>query len=786
LAALTWWVLVELIGLAALPLTARLLRFLPGRGVTLAKQVGLLLASYAFWLLGILQVAEVTATLAWACIAALAAVSGAMVWRSRDELAAQWREVRRVWLAGEMLFALAYVTFCVFRAYNPEIAATEKPMELAFINGILRSAHFPPQDPWLSGFAISYYYGGYALTAMLTLAARASSAFTFNLTNVTLFALTASGAFGIVVELVLCRERQVGAPQGVSQRRAICAGVLGAFIVAGMGNLEGVFELIRAHGGGSEALWRWLDVRNLGGTANSTHWYPDDTWWWWRASRVIHDRDAAGNAVEVISEFPFFSFLLGDNHPHVYALPFGTLALALSLNVLRVAWLRIDDAGQRTVGATRRLLAGVLAGATLWDWAAWAVLLGALGFYNTWDLPVHLVIFICAAALGLWRRRESTAGWLTQVLTLGVILGAGCILLYLPFYWGLRTQAGGLGLVTAKTQVQQYALMFGALLWPLFGAMAVAAFSSRRAANTPLGLTGVVFLAGLTVGAALLSWWTAAVGLALSALAVYLLLKRGVLSGEEPPAGLFMWLLVLAGALLTVAVEFVYLRDVFDTRMNTVFKFYYQAWLLLGVAAAYALYCLADAPMHGWARVARGVWLAVSGLLLVGGLSYSLAAGVSKANGFEGIPTLDGERYLALQQPQAYAAMRWLATQAKPGAVMVEATGGSYTEYAWVSAHSGIPTLLGWGGHELQWRGSYDIPGAREADVAAFYKTADPAELRALAASYDVDYVWLGPLERRSYGVTAMVQLALDRAFERLYENEQVIIYGTGKVRPHE
>ena len=67
-------------------------------------------------------------------------------------------------------------------------------------------------------------------------------------------------------------------------------------------------------------------MRNVGATGHSAHWYTDDGWWWWRASRIIHDRDLAGNAMEVISEFPFFSFLLGDNHPHVYALPQGLLA----------------------------------------------------------------------------------------------------------------------------------------------------------------------------------------------------------------------------------------------------------------------------------------------------------------------------------------------------------------------------------------------------------------------------------------------------------------------------
>lgn len=785
--ALGWWLLIELIGLAALPLTARLLRFLPGRGVALSKQVGLLLAGYLFWLLGVLRVAENTPALAWVCILALAAVSCGIAWGQRDLLRAHWQQTRTLWLAGELVFGVAYIVFCVFRAHNPEIAATEKPMELAFINGILRSGYFPPRDPWLSGYAISYYYGGYALTAMLTRALGSSSAITFNLTNVTLFALTASGAFGVVAELALSREQHPGAEPQEGQRRAIAAGLVGALVVAAMGNLEGVFELLRAHGGGSEALWRWLDVRNLGASAPSAHWYPDDQWWWWRASRIIHDRDAAGNAMEVISEFPFFSFLLGDNHPHVYALPFGLLALALSFNVL-VAGAVGAARTWATASSLRRgahaLLDGIVPGVGPWDWAAWAVLLGALGFYNTWDLPVHLAIFCCAAALGLWQQRESVLGWLSQVLSLGLVLLIGGVLLYLPFYWGLRSQAGGLGLVTVKTQVQQFGLMFGTLLWPLFGAAGLSLVSRWRS-GTLAGKVALLILVAGAVGAGLLGWWAAAVGLLLAGAAAWLSVRRGPNGAVAVNEESFVWLLALAGALLTVLVEFVYLRDVFDSRMNTVFKFYYQAWLLLGVSGAYALYWLATAWRSGWQRLLSRGWLAIGAVLVAAGLTYTVAAGVSKAGGFAGEPTLDGAAYLAVQRPQMYAALRWLEANAPRDAIMVEATGGSYSEYNAVSAHTGIPTLLGWGGHELQWRGSYDLPGQREPDVAAFYQTNDPDMLRALAARQGVDYVWLGRLERAKYGVTPAAELALRRAFVLMYENDEVIVYGTLRAAAH-
>ena len=62
-----------------------------------------------------------------------------------------------------------------------DAAGTEKPMELAFINAIMRSPTFPPSDPWLSGYAISYYYFGYVLVALLAKLTALPGAVAFNL-----------------------------------------------------------------------------------------------------------------------------------------------------------------------------------------------------------------------------------------------------------------------------------------------------------------------------------------------------------------------------------------------------------------------------------------------------------------------------------------------------------------------------------------------------------------------------------------------------------------------------
>jgi uncharacterized membrane protein len=281
-------------------------------------------------------------------------------------------------------------------------------------------------------------------------------------------------------------------------------------------------------------------------------------------------------------------------------------------------------------------------------------------------------------------------------------------------------------------------------------------------------------------------WWTALLIVVIAGAAAMLLVwgaerREG---RSEPttlhPSSAFALLLIVSGLLLTGSVEFIFLRDTFGTRMNTVFKFYYQAWALLALASAYGAYIIVDRlrRREGVARIGLAAWSLCGAVLVAAGLSYTVAALASKTDGFRGQPTLDGTRHIAQWRPDDYAAIQWLRENAPIDAVMVEAPGGSYSEYNWVSAHTGIPTLLGWGGHELQWRGSYEIPALREPDIEQIYRGTDVQATRALLMHYGIDYVYVGRLERQKYGVSPAVMHKFDTLMDRVFEHGQVIIYG--------
>ncbi|MFW6135376.1 MAG: DUF2298 domain-containing protein, partial [Chloroflexota bacterium] len=384
-----WWMLVQVLGLAALPCAYRLFRWLPGRGYAFAKPLGLLLTSYVLWIGACLGYLKNTTG---GIMIAIAATGGISLWfRSRGRkgndqtLLAFLRERWRLVLTVELLFALSLAAWATVRAYAPNkimSSGGEKFMEIAFLNATLESPQFPPHDPWLSGFAISYYYFGYVMMALLTRLSGVVSGIGFELYDALTFALTVIGAFGVGYDLVRGNTNDAS-----GDRQAVWYGLLGPLFVAVMGNLEGFLEALYARGLLPDAFWRWIDIPDLIEVGRVTgSWYPGHGWWWWRASRVLRDRNLMGEPMPLspIDEFPFFSFLLGDNHPHVLTLPFVLLALALALNVLRRQW-AIGDGGSDP-GPWWNPAATFLNG----EWrlfVTYALGLGAIGFLNTWDFP---------------------------------------------------------------------------------------------------------------------------------------------------------------------------------------------------------------------------------------------------------------------------------------------------------------------------------------------------------------------------------------------------------------
>ena len=827
---LVWWLLMQVLGWLALPTAMRIFRWLPDRGYSFSKALGLLLISYFLWIgastgllkndLGgiLISVILLSVISAWFYIR----VRTIVIPDIRSFLHDKWKLVVTV----EVLFTLALVAWAVLRAYTPykiEPAGGEKFMEIAFQNAILRSQHFPPLDPWLSGFGISYYYFGYVMMALLTRLSGAVSGVAFDLYDSLLFALTLIGSFGVVYNLVAFtlkarhKEGEAAPPSGPP----LAAGILGGLLVTLMGNLEGVLESLHASGVLPASFWTWIDIPGLAAERVTGSWYPGDIFlWWWRASRVLADKPFPGQNIIItqpIDEFPFFSFLLGDNHPHVLALPFVLLAIALAFNLLlrqisKERTTATEEAG--TEPQSRQHWWNPVAFALDNDWLLFvfsALILGALGFLNTWDLPIYLGLVVLAYGLGVVMvKGQVDRDTIRRCVMLGLGLGLLSGLLYIFFYLSFSSQAAGiLPYVFPPTRLPQYLVMFGTFIFLLLcylvgylrqpgeerGRLLKSAFTwwwrillicigiylvvmllialvlflQHLLPNSTLAATIQSVLGGMSLREALAASLSARLHdpwlliLVSALLALVMANVGGILHKRSASAeatseiiaplsavssDMFVFILIFTGLVLTLVVEFLYLRDGFGVRMNTVFKFYYQAWVMLGCASAYGVWWLLDRLKKPAGRV---LFVSVAVLFIGLGLVYTVMAIPSRAGDFIGPANLDGSSSVAKNNPDDWAAIQWLDANAEQGVpagsvpVILEAPwGGSYNYAGRISVFTGFPTVLGWAGHEGQWRGSYDEQGKREPDIATIYTTSDGQTMLDLLHKWKVDYVILG------------------------------------------
>jgi YYY domain-containing protein len=781
---LTWWLLVELIGIAVWPVAFRFFRNLPERGYSFIKSLGLLLIAYPFWLFTTFGFLTNTRGAIALVVVGVAALSWWFFGREqttddRQQTIASsaprlspfgWvKENARLVLTIELVFAIAFFAWTIVRACMPEITATEKPMEFAFLNGVLQSSNFPPHDPWLSGYAISYYYFGYIIIAMLTMLSGIASSITFNLGIALLFALAATGAFGLAYDLI--RSSPLGTRNWLSLFYPLFAPIF--LLLAG--NLEGFFEALHAKGIGSAQFWNWLDVKGLAQAPVTGSFVPNDNWWWWRASRVVHDV-VAGQTQEVIDEFPQFSFLLGDMHPHVLALPFVLLALAAALNLIRNS--------QFTIRNSRFNFP-----LSAYDFSLLPLILGGLFFLNSWDILPYGFILLVAFGVARYRANSQWDASATRDLVAFTVgLGVLSVFLYLPFYIGFQSQAGGLlPTLFVKTQLHQYLIMFGLFVFILGAFVARLVFEHRDIAAREwltYAAAPLVLIISFPIAIALLALVVLATrpdlqdqaravfpgisNLLITLLAAYfaplatdpwlfillaifltaiVVMVRGRLPDDSTT---FVLLLAFTGFLLTFGVEFVYLRDQFGTRMNTVFKFYFQAWTLFSIAAAYAVFYLSQKLIG----IARGAWFGGLGVLLAASLVYPVLAIPNRADNFTKVPTLDGIAWIRDTNPGDYEAIQWLDANAPRGSNILEAPGDDYSY-----------------GNRIS------MATDRAADVARIYQTLNSQEALTLLDKYDIKFVVVGPMERSKYGLSKSQVDKFGRVMTLVFNNDDDSIY---------
>lgn len=701
--ALAWYIVVQAAGLAVWPLMARALAPLDDRGWAASKITGLLGVAWLVWFVCMLTPLPFTRPTLLVALIAIGASGWLFELRTSgvEPLLSWLRLRRRLLTVFEVIFLASFILFAVLRARSPAISATEKPMDMAFLIGFLTAQSLPTQDTWLAGFSVPYYHFGYFVLACIGKISGAAPGVAYNL------AAAMVPALAIVTLAALAWSLARAA--GVQRSWAAAGSAVAVLLAMFCGNLSTFFEYLVGRGLVGIDAGQTLGIKNFAESVTPGVWPPLNTYWWFHASRIIPNLQPDG-----INEFPFFSALLSDLHPHFMALPFELLVLTVAAGHV------------------------VSRGATLrspWTQGLAALALGAVLVVNTWDIAPFWLLYVglslYAASFSQWRWR-----WLAAVLT--PLAGA---VLYAPYFVGYGGPPLGLGLVTAeRTPLGSLLVLFG---WAIVMLAALGLFL-RWCVGDRRGW--LVAGGGAVLGLLLAGLGQPGLGL-LAALVGTLLPWPGMLSRFDPAAAMVVGVGAFAAAML-LGVELVFLDDVFHSRMNTVFKFHENAWLLAGLASGVGL-----ALVGRFALRARWLVAACAAALVAAGMVYPLSAIATRMSERppDG-PSLDGLGFLS---PDDRAAVRWLADQNGPSGRVVIAEGVG-DEYDWaaggMATYSGAATVLGWPAHELQWRGPLPELGARQNDMAGLFRDAPAEGIRPLIDRYAVRFVVVGDLERKSYG----------------------------------
>ena len=723
-----WWLVLEVIGFLTLPISCYFCRNLKDFGYCVSKPLGLLLVTYISWIISIV--------VGYSYISILVSLLVIAVFSFLIYIKKGFAHFDNKYIIKfEVIFLFAFLIFALIRAYSPDIYWTggEKFMDMTFINSMLRTTGFPPLDPWMSGTVTNYYYFGYLMVSNLINITGILPSIAFNLATASFFALSFTTAFGI----------------GFNITERIKYGILTAFFVTVAGNLVGFFQMIYIFG-------KENAINNM------------FSFNYWASSRVIPD---------TINEFPYFSFLQGDLHPHMISITFQLLVILLLLNIMK---------------------------SNSNDWRSILIIGLSVGFLyplNTWDYPVYLVLAILVIGYNqifLHQINNSSNNSIhhsknqTKIKiylnSFGSIaaMAAATYLLYLPYHLSYKIDKTISLVPSGRTSLIFYMAVYGLFLFFIYTFVLGNTWNfNKNISRLSLILLGIASLITLFevwqfIFNASTNPKTSEFELLILLIPLLVLSLLSILK-EKDKNNVFILILILAGLSTSLFCEFFYIQDALGSgnpiyiRLNTVFKMYLQNWVFWGICAGYIVFLARD---YFTSKKAWGI-AAVTLILLVS--IYPVFATIGKSGSFRGDPELDGMSYVKKEHPQDYQAILWFRNiTGQP--VILEAPGELYKWNTVITTFTGLPTVIGWAGHELNWRfpksGEIDM---RWSDVGKIYTSSDISEVRVLLSKYNVSYVYFGETEATRFSNPGLFE-EHHEVFEKVFEYGDVRIFKVKKI----
>lgn len=734
---LMWWFTLLLLGIVFYPTVGRLFHRFSDGGWLFSKTIGLGFTGWLLWYLSSMRLLKFTAVNARFLLSVCLALNILVLFlqlnrkktiegQSKENVYAfSEKKVLNI-LYSELIFLSVFLFWCYTRGFKPEAYGTEKFMDYGFMTTMMRTEYMPPEDLWLSGNYINYYYVGQYMATYLTKLSGVTVGYGYNLMMMTLAAFGFALPYAIICNVMktflidrkaeLNNIKQVEADfftrVGVALSKTVpyLSGLLAGVAVCFAGNMH--YPIYRY-------IVPWIS--KIRGLEYESYWFPD-------ATRYIGYHPETND--KTIHEFPLYSFVLGDLHAHV-------LNIIFVLTLLALLFVFLLDRKQR-MDALRQGLANeeIFTRNSVWKEIFHPVIL-LVGFFiglfrttNFWDFPIYFVVSgaVILFSNAVIYRFKKHAIYLTACHALVVLVIAE--LTALPFTLKFNQISTRVCLAEARTPLYQLLVLWGlpVILVAVYTILCILDLKKSGRFSNNLSKEKK------------------------NRNKLYLFIEQLKVSD------LFIITIGLCAIGLVFMPEIVYVQDIYSgdyKRANTMFKLTYQAFIMFGCCFGYIIVRLL-AFKKTWIRRCIG---GLSLLLLISTVFYSRNAINSWYHNIfnkEQYKTLDASAFMEDESLDDYLATNWLNENIDGTCVVLEAQGDSYTYYQRVSVITGLPTVMGWTTHEWLWRsdatGAYPaICSERAEDVKQIYNADSVQAARRLLDKYDVAYVYVGALEREKY-----------------------------------
>ncbi len=671
-AMIYWLLIIDLSTLYILPILFVACKNLPDKGIGIFRVVGLSIFSFIMWILGSVFNIEYSQINLILILLFLYFISFFIFKISTYSINDFYQEIlQKGLLKIECVYFGVFLLFAIFKSFSPEIVFGEKTMDLGFLNYFTRLKSLPPSDPWSVDNQLSYYFFGYFIFGLIHKLSSFQTAIGFNLSIATIAGILTTSLISLIFYL----------------KKSLKMSILFSLAIVLLTNLEKFYMYF------FDSRKNWQLGFDL----------------FWKTSRV---HEYFSNS---ITEYPFWSLIFSDLHPHMMAMPLFVCVMFF------IIYLYKENSLTPIFYIIMSCITTVLFMTNTWD----AVTMSCLG------IIFMLAVFLQDFKLGC------------VVLKKLLVVALISFIFVLPFFiFCLSGNKNSIGWVQTSEFHKWFHVIrhFGFWLFPVFWGLFTSCKIIKKLSFTRIfiniAVSSIPFLIASLSPFKDISWGIQGIS--------FFLIFIGLIYIKEDDHFLSSILLITFGFLISLTELFFFID-----RANTIFKFYIGMWFFISLAS---LQFIKD-NFSNW--FFRWSFFVLFGICFISScISYVKMANFSHVRNEKISPTLNGIAFLRNQNKDLFNVVNWINKNIKGTPVLLETYGESYRVDTSIpyQKYTGLPIIHGWD-HHIKQRGTPEEQlRYKKEDIDSLYNTQDKNVIKNILNKYNIALVTVGKKEREKYG----------------------------------